>query len=221
LATITGASSSLLDEGTTDPRVRMELLRGIHTEAQRLNELIGNLVFATRLEAGKVALRCEWTSLEEVVGAALHRLRDALADHPLKLDVAQNLPLVQADPALLEQAVHLLLENAVRHTPAATPLRVRAFVLGSEAAIEVADDGPGIAEADRLRVFQRFVRGPRSSGMGLGLPICAAILKAHGGSAVLMPTTGRGAVFQLRLPLPAEPPPPAPEAMDGKPGDHG
>lgn len=221
LATITGASSSLLDEGTQDPRVRHELLLGIHTEAQRLNELIGNLVFATRLEAGKIALRFEWTSLEEVVGAALHRLRDALADRPVQVDVAAGLPLLQADPALLEQAVYLLLENATRHTPPGTPVRVRAFVLGSEAAIEVADDGPGIAEADRQRVFQRFVRGPRSAGMGLGLPICEAILKAHGGGAVLMPTTGRGAVFQLRLPLPTAPPPSAPEATDAKEGDHG
>lgn len=203
LATITGAASSLLDGGAAiAPGVQRELLQSIADEAGRLNELIGNLVFATRLDGGAVALRMEWTSLEEIVGAACRRARDQLAGHRLAVAAAPDLPLLRADPVLLEQAVFLLLDNAARHTPPGTAVRVRAFALGGELAIEVADDGPGIPAADRARVFRRFERGEHSTGMGLGLPICAAILKAHGGTAVLMPGGGRGACFQLRLPRP-------------------
>ncbi len=218
LATITGSASSLLDPGAQhDEATRTELLSGIATEAQRLNELIANLVFATRLEAGEIALHRQWTSLEEVVGSALHRARDALQHHVVAVDVAPVLPLLQADPVLLEQAVFLLVDNVARHTPAGTRLQVRAFVLGSELCVEVVDDGPGIPANQRSRIFQRFERGKHSSGMGLGLAICAAILKAHDGVAALMPTTSRGAVFHLRLPMPTKTPPQPPEADEADP----
>lgn len=213
LATITGAASSLLDGGASvDEPQRRELLHGIAAEASRLDELIGNLVHATRIEAGDVALRRDWTSVEEIVGAALRRAGDLLGARPLQVAVAPSLPLVQADPVLLEQAVFLLLDNAARHTPPATPVTVRGHLVDGDVCIEVRDEGPGIADADRMRVFQRFERGPGSRGMGLGLPICAAILRAHGGAASLLPSTGRGAAFQLRLPRPTVAPPVVPEA---------
>ena len=206
LATITGAASSLLDDASTDPQIRRELLTSIATEAHRLNELIANLVFATQLEDKRLTLRTQWTSVEEIVGAALLRARDLLRAHAVEVAVATDLPLLQADPVLLEQALHLLLDNAARHTPPGTHVRVAALRLGTEIAIDVADDGPGIPAPMRGRVFQRFERGERSTGMGLGLPICAAILAAHGGSATLLPSTGRGSAFRLSLPVPSEQP---------------
>ncbi|MGE3174271.1 MAG: DUF4118 domain-containing protein [Planctomycetota bacterium] len=215
LATITGSASSLLDDALTDVDARRELLIGIAREAGRLNELIANLVFATRLEDGQMTLKREWTSVEEIVGAALLRARDLLHAHVLVVDVSQGLPLVLADPVLLEQAIFLLLDNAARHTPTGTTVSVRARPLGNAIAIEVADDGPGIPERLRGRLFRRFERGEGSTGMGLGLPICAAILKAHGGEAGLLLPGGRGAAFQLRLPVPARQP-----AVDtAEPGD--
>jgi len=220
LATITGSASSLLDDASTDLAVRNELLHGIATEAHRLNELIANLVFATQLEDGRTTLRTQWTSVEEIVGAALRRARDVLQQHEVDVAVAADLPLLQADPVLLEQAIYLLLDNAARHTPAGTHVRVAASAQGHELAIEVADDGPGIPAPMRARIFQRFERGEGSTGMGLGLPICAAILAAHGGTASLLPSSGRGATFRLRLPVPSEQPrlPPSDddaEAADG------
>lgn len=206
LATITGSASNLLDEAVTDPVVRRELLTGIAQEARRLNDLIANLVFATKLEDSSMTLKREWTSIEEIVGAALRRTKDVLQSHRSSVDVSPHLPLIQADPVLLEQAIFLLLDNAGRHTPPGTTVHVRAGLTGGEIVIEVADDGPGIPESLRARVFRRFERGACSTGMGLGLPICAAILKAHGGHATLLPATARGAVFQLRLPVPEEQP---------------
>ncbi len=206
LATITGSASSLLDGALTDPLVRRELLTGIATEAQRLNDLIANLVFATRLEDPRMSLRREWTSVEEIVGAALRRARDVLHAHSVIVDVDRDLPLIQADPVLIEQAIFLLLDNAARHTPSGTTVHVRGRVTAKEITIEVADDGPGIPEDLRAKVFGRFERGQNSAGMGLGLPICAAVMKAHGGSATLLPSTGRGSTFQLRLPVPDDQP---------------
>ena len=151
--------------------------------------------------------------------SALHRARDALHHHVVTVDVAPALPLLQADPVLLEQAVFLLADNAARHTPAGTHVLVRAFVQGEELCLEVLDDGPGIPADGRARIFQRFERGKHSSGMGLGLAICAAILKSHGGVATLLPAMGHGAGFQLRLPLPTKPPPQPPD--EGLLDDHG
>jgi two-component system sensor histidine kinase KdpD len=206
LATITGSASGLLDDALTDPVVRRELLAGIASEAKRLNDLIANLVFATRLEAGHMSLKREWTSVEELVGSALQRANDHLAGHPTVVDVGRDLPLVEADPVLLEQAIFLLLDNAARHTPPGTRVGVRARSEGREVVIEVADDGPGVPDRLRTRLFHRFERGESSAGMGLGLSICAAILKAHGGQVSLVPSADHGSVFSMRVPTPREQP---------------
>jgi len=217
LAAITGSASSLLEgEARLEPQARTALLGGILQEAQRLNELIANLVFATRLEAGEVALRREWTSLEEVVGSALRRAQAQLGDRRVTLDVDPGLPLVDADPVLLEQAVFLLLDNAAHHTPPGTHVHVRGFESEGLPVVEVADEGPGIPAAEQQRIFERFARRSGSSGMGLGLAICSAIVKAHGGSVRLAPGQPRGAAFQLRLPRPAtQPQAPAEHAPPG------
>lgn len=214
LATIVGSASSLLDRGASlDPEARTALLDGILQEARRLNELIANLVFATRLEVGEVALRREWSSLEELIGSALQRARPQLGERPLDLDVDPRLPLVEADPVLLEQALFLLIDNAAHHTPPGTRVGVRAFVADGGLVVEIADAGPGIPAAMRDHLFERFARGPTTSGMGLGLAICAAIAKAHGGAVALVPGPARGATFRLRLPLPAHQPTLPPEQV--------
>ncbi|MBL8751162.1 MAG: sensor histidine kinase KdpD [Planctomycetes bacterium] len=207
LTSITGAASTLLDaQVALGPDAERELLEGILQESRRLNELVANLVFATRFEAGEVTLRREWTSVEEVVGAALRRVAPQTSGREVRVDVAADLPLVEADPVLLEQAVYLLLDNAARHTPAATPIVVRSYATDALVAVEVADRGPGVPAPERRRIFERFVRGPKSSGAGLGLAICAAIAKAHGGSIVLAPDTAEGATFRLLLPRPSRGP---------------
>jgi two-component system sensor histidine kinase KdpD len=114
--------------------------------------------------------------------------------------------MIEADPVLLEQALYNLLDNAARHTPPGTRVVVRAWQQDDGLVVEVADEGPGVAAADREAVFRRFVRGKRSAGMGLGLAICDGIVRAHGGRAWLEPDRARGAAFRFRLPLPATQP---------------
>lgn len=220
LASITGAASSLLDDGAELPRAeRTALLAGIVQESQRLNELIANLLFATRLDAGDVVLRTEWTSLEEIVGAAVRRARAPSGSARITVAPTPALPLVQADPVLLEQCVFLLLDNALRHTPSGTAVTARLFAADGHCGVDVHDDGPGVPPALRARLFQRFERGERSGGLGLGLAIAAAIARAHGGSLRLCDDAAPGATFRLQLPVPAQPRPIGPELDATTTGD--
>jgi two-component system sensor histidine kinase KdpD len=211
LASITGAASSLLDDGAPLPAAaRHELLAGIVQESRRLDELIANLLTATRLEAGEVVLQRVWTSLEETVGAALRRARSQLGTRPVAVRVDPGLPLVEADPVLAEQLVFLLLDNVARHTGPEVAVDVHVFHGGGRAGVEVADRGAGIAPDLRGRLFTRFERGARSGGLGLGLAIGAAIARAHGGQLELVGERAVGAAFRFTLPAPRhQPRPPA------------
>jgi two-component system sensor histidine kinase KdpD len=117
LATIAGSASVLQASGPElDESTRAELTDGIVREAGRLNDLIANLMFATRLEAGGVELKREWTTVEEVVGAGLARHREALATRPMTVRIPSDLPLLFVDDAMLPQVLHNLVDNALRYT---------------------------------------------------------------------------------------------------------
>src|SRR5690606_9128811 len=128
LATIAGAASTLQrTPGPLDERTKAELTDSIVREAERLNDLIANLMFATRLEAGGVELRREWTTVEEIVGAGLARHRAALASHPTHVHVPPDLPLIRVDNAMLPQVVFNLVDNALRYTAPGTPIDIAAW----------------------------------------------------------------------------------------------
>jgi two-component system sensor histidine kinase KdpD len=205
LAAITGAASSLRDGSRTLPEsVREELADTIAEEAMRLNRLIGNLLDMTRLESGTLAPRKEWYSLEEVVGAALTRLEPALQDRAVRLNLPDDLPLVPLDGVLFEQVVWNLVENAIKYTPAGGSIEISAGLHGGELRFDVADRGPGIGSGDEHRLFEKFYRGESASGqpgVGLGLSICEAIVRAHGGTIEAANRAGGGAVFTVWLPL--------------------
>jgi two-component system sensor histidine kinase KdpD len=227
LASIAGAASSLeqsagADEGDAsgpasqglNARTRASLLRTIIDESSRLNDIIANLVFATRLESGTVALNREWTTLEEVIGVGLARHRQDLAARPFRVHLPADLPLVRVDNAMLPQVVHNLVENALRYTPAGVPISLSAWSADSHVIVKVSDEGPGLADDEGAKVFQRFYRGRAaksppptggnssvSTGMGLGLTICEGIIRAHGGRIWAEPNTPRGVAFLFSLPV--------------------
>jgi len=208
LAAILGAADSLLaEEGPKDAGVRRELLGTIHDETERLDRLIRNLLDMTRLESGAIMLRREWHPLEEIVGAALHRTSAILGDRSVRTELPSDLPLVPIDGALLEQVLLNLLENAAKHTPSGTPIEVRAMRDGEGVAVEVADRGPGLPPEELRRVFDKFHRvSTRAGGVGLGLAICDAIVRAHGGRIWAENRDDGGAVFRFTLPIVGEPP---------------
>jgi len=145
LAAITGAASTLLTDGTpVDEGVRRELLESVKDEAERLNQLVQNLLEMTRLESGALKPRREWHPMEEVVGSALRRCQRALAGRRLDVRVPPDLPLVEMDDVLMEQVLINLLDNASKYTPQGSPIAVVATGDPERVTVEVADRGPGL-----------------------------------------------------------------------------
>ena len=204
LGVVTGATSALLDEhGPKDEGVRRELLQTAHEEALRLNRLVRNLLDMTRLEAGALKVQKEPQVVEEVVGAALDRMEDRLRGREIRTSIPDDLPLVPFDPALIEQVLINLLENATKYTPAGSPIDVEARVQEGSVLVEVADRGPGVGPQEAERVFDKFyrVREGEGGGVGLGLTICRGIVAAHGGRMWVQERPGGGASFRFTLPL--------------------
>ncbi|MGD0679948.1 MAG: DUF4118 domain-containing protein [Polyangiaceae bacterium] len=215
LAVVKGAVTALLDRHTelSESR-RQEYLETISDEASRLNRLVRNLLNMTSLEAGALRARKEWQPLEEVVGVALNRLDEQLTGRPVRVDIAPDASIVPFDATLLEQVLINLVENAIRYTPAGSPIEIRAVRVDGGVEVDVADRGPGVAPGQEEHIFEKFRRAaPRTTGgMGLGLTICRGIVSVHGGTIWCENRPDGGASFRFLLPREKDIP-----AMDGLP----
>jgi two-component system sensor histidine kinase KdpD len=204
LAAISGSAESLMALGeAAGPEVRRALEENIAAEASRLERLVDNLLRIAALESGAVVPALEPIPLEEVVGSSLARLETILAGHIVRLDIPADLPPIPMDEVLMEQVFLNLLENAAKHTPPGTEISVLASERTKNVVIDVRDNGPGLPPGDPEKLFERFQRGDRinAEGFGLGLTICKAVVKAHGGTISARNTTPSGAHFTITLPL--------------------
>jgi two-component system sensor histidine kinase KdpD len=211
LTSMRGSIDSLLALGEAIPlEDRRELLEGTRDEAERLDRYIQNLLDMTRLGHGALKLARDWVSPADIVGSALNRLRTVLAPLQVSTDVPAELPLLFVHAALIEQALINVMENAARFSPPHGRLQLCAGADDSELFFSVSDEGPGIPEEDRAKIFDMFytaARGDRGGqGTGLGLAICQGMVGAHGGHiSVADGIEGRGTCITLHLPLPAQP----------------
>ncbi len=220
LASIVGAAESLMAYGDGMPaQDRRSLEASILGEGQRLDRYIQNLLDMTRLGHGELKIERDWIAPAELVGAAAGRLRKAFPHLPLVLDVPADLPLVSAHPALLEQALFNILENAARFSPDGADVRVDARLMddGRTLVLRIIDRGPGIPEDERQRIFDPFfsvARGDRGKGgTGLGLSICQGMVGAHGGRVRALPgEAGIGTIIEVSLPMRTPPERAAPPA---------
>ena len=204
LATITGAVSTILDaRDRLDRGTEQELLESVRDEGDRLNRLVQNLLEMTRLESGALELRTELHPPEEIVGAALARLGKRLVGRRVTTKVPSDLPLVPMDDVLIEQVLVNLLDNALKYTPAGSPIEVIATATDETLTIEVADHGPGLPVGMEDRVFEKFYRGEPvgARGAGLGLAICRGVVRAHKGRIWAHNLPGGGVAFLFTLPL--------------------
>jgi two-component system, OmpR family, sensor histidine kinase KdpD len=211
LASIIGSTTSLMEYGDSISDVnRLELLATVVEEAKRLDRHIQNLLDMTRLGHGKLKLHRDWVDLHDIISGAIDRMRNALTEIPIQLDVPAALPLLWVHGALLEQALVNVLDNAIRHSPPDGRITLSAVHSGNQVTIAVCDHGEGIPDADKEKVFDMFYTAgqPDSrdrAGSGLGLAICRGIVAAHGGTVAAHDgPDGRGAC--IRLVLPAEQP---------------
>jgi two-component system sensor histidine kinase KdpD len=189
---------------------RAELATTVIEEGQRLDRYIQNLLDMTRLGHGAMRLERDWTPVGDLLGAALDRLRRYYPDRVLDLHLEPELPLLYVHPALIEQALFNILENAAGFSPADEPIAVAARTEQGQLLIDISDRGPGIALEERRRIFDMFYsvgRGDRDArGTGLGLSICRGMIGAHGGSVqALDGPEGAGTTIRVTLPL-VEPP---------------
>jgi two-component system sensor histidine kinase KdpD len=180
----------------------------IREQALRTSRLVNNLLEMARLQSGDVKPHKDWQSLEEIVGSAVKGLEPALSEHPLRLDLPADLPLVKCDATLMERVLVNLLENAAKYTPPGTPIGVAAAKSGAVLRVEVWDEGPGLPTGQERAIFAQFTRGERESvvpGVGLGLAICEAIVEEHGGKIWAENRSPHGARFIFTLPLDEQP----------------
>jgi two-component system, OmpR family, sensor histidine kinase KdpD len=213
LAVISGASSSLAERGERlSIEERAALARSIFEQSQQMGQLVANVLEMTRLEAGAIALNRDWHALGEIAGAVLRRLRQPLAAHPVALSLPDDLPLARVDATLIEQVFANLLENAAKYTPAGTAITLRAERSEGGLLMSVEDAGPGLPPGDPEKLFAKFQRGAAEGaigGAGLGLAICRAIVRLHGGRIWAERPAGGGAAFRFTLPLEPAPEVPA------------
>lgn len=211
LTTMRGSIDTLLALGEAIGLAdRRELLEGTRDEAERLDRYIQNLLDMTRLGHGALKLARDWVAPADIVGSALNRLRAVLAPLQVHVEVPPQLPLLHVHAALIEQALVNVLENAARFSPLQGQLRLSAGAGEGELWFAVSDQGPGIPEQDRAKIFDMFytaARGDRGGqGTGLGLAICQGMVGAHGGRITVGEGSGgQGTCITLYLPLCEQP----------------
>ncbi len=215
LAVMAGAGSALAQHGATlDEATRVELARSIETTAREMSELVSNVLDLVRLESGQVALRRDWQTLDDLVGSALTRYQESLRGYQVETRLAAELPPVWVDGTLVVQLFANLFDNIAKYTPPGTRVSVSAVPLGDFVQVAVEDDGPGLPAGDPARLFDKFQRGQDEGaviGVGLGLAIAQAIVRAHGGEIEAQRRDGGGARFVFTLPC-SEGPAVAPDA---------
>ena len=196
----------------------------IAQQARRIARMVDDMLELARLQSGKVQLRLDWQSIEELVGSALRDVdQEQLALHPVVVDLPTDTPLVRADAELLGRVFVNLVDNALKYTPPGTRIGVDARVDGPMLRVAVWDDGPGLPPGREQGLFEKFARGHAESaapGVGLGLAICRAIVEAHGGTIRASNRPQGGAEFAFELPLQRQPelhPEPGDAEADGHP----
>jgi two-component system, OmpR family, sensor histidine kinase KdpD len=175
-----------------------ELLANIEQNADRLDALVGNLLDMSRLQAGSLEPFLRATAVDEVAPVALRGLDDA---DLLVIVVPDDLPLVRADPGLLERVLANLFSNALRHSPADLRPMLRAKEDGDRVVLDVVDHGSGVPAGLKERIFEPFARlDARSPGVGLGLAVAKGFAEAMGGTIVAVDTPGGGLTVRVTLP---------------------
>ena len=208
LAAMMGSAESLqvLDQQLSKED-RSELLSTIMLESQRLDRYIQNLLDMTRLGHGTLKLERDWVSVADIIGSAKQRLKRFFPHVEVEYQAEEDLPLLFAHAALLEQGLFNILENAAKYSPEGEPVRVSVSHQGKICHIEIEDSGPGIPESLREKVFDMFYvvadGDSKRHNTGMGLAICRGMIGAHGGTVkATSARVGSGSRFIVELPLP-------------------
>ena len=207
LTSISGNADTLLHcYDALDEPTRQQIFTDIYDDSQWLTGLVENLLSATKITDGSVKLQLSDQVLEDVVSEALRHIDRRAEEHHITVDCGEIPLLVRVDAGLIMQVVINLVNNAVKYTPAGSSIRITAVQREKLAEVCVSDDGPGIPDERKERVFEMFFTGGNPIGdsrrsLGLGLTLCQAIIHAHHGEMTLKDNFPHGCVFSFTLPL--------------------
>ena len=206
IAIIKGYASTLARaDAVFDAEALRSRLNAIEEEADRLNKLVGNLLYASRIQAGGLQMDIAPLDLSRLIETVAHRLQVKSPGVKVELNLPSNLPTVIADRDRIEEVLQNLLDNAIKYSPGRRELIITGRATGDEVIVSVSDAGMGISLREQEQIFDRFHRAGGSStsstqGAGLGLYICRAIIEAHGGHIWVESTLHQGSTFSFSLP---------------------
>lgn len=220
LTSIKASITTLLDEARKrgddesklelDEESKLDMMEVIDEESDRLNRFIGDLIELARIEAGEMHLNRRWSPLEEIISSAIFRAQPFTKDHRIKVDIAEQLPVVRVDERAVSEVFYTLIDNAAKFSPAGAIIRISAGREGNAGMrMAVEDEGVGITPELRDRVFDKFFRATRDgdistqpSGTGMGLAIAKGIVEAHAGKIwIESGTGGKGTRVVFTLPI--------------------
>jgi PAS domain S-box-containing protein len=207
LTSIIGFTTTLLAEDVVwEPDEQHDFIQTIHQEANRLQELIDQLLVLSRLEAGMFAISKEAHTLHEILNDVLPQIQIMTQQHLLSIDLPTSLPSVWVDPIRITQVLVNLVNNAVVYTPIETEIILTAREHAGFLQVSVIDKGPGIPPEERRTIFQAFRRGKNAEsnaekGAGLGLAICKGLVEAHGGRIWLEKKSTSGTTITFTIPI--------------------
>jgi signal transduction histidine kinase len=192
------------EDATWDRAIVQDSLEVIEDEADRLTELIENLLDATRLQSGTISLNRSDLALAHTTERVVERFRVQSPQHVFKVDFPDDIPVIMGDEDRLEQVLYNLLSNAIKYSPKGGEIRITGQIRVEQIIICVSDQGPGIAPGDIPYIFDRFYRASEASkktkGAGLGLFLSRAVVEAHGGRIWVDPMPDQGARICFSLP---------------------
>jgi two-component system sensor histidine kinase KdpD len=207
LAAITGNSSLLMrDDVSIDQDVRHKLASSIYDDSLWLGDVIENILSLTRLDEANVELQLEPELVEEAVDEAMRHVSRDMSKHHVEIERPAEPVMAKMDVRLIVQVVINLVNNAIQHTPEGSHIRICTRQAQGKAIIDVADNGPGISDTDKLHIFERFFTAKdgvadHRRGTGLGLALCKSIMDAHGGDVQVFDNHPKGTLFRVTLPL--------------------
>lgn len=211
LASIQAAATSLYDSSVVlEPGARAELQSLLLEETEHLNQLVGNLLNMSRIEAGALKLQKQWNSMADLIDTVVERMQRQVIRHQIEVDVSEDLPLVQVDAILIEQVLINLISNSLKYAPIDSQIWIRAYVQDPAwMQITLLNQGPTIPEEHLEHIFEKFYTYPEMhpvSGTGLGLSICKGIVEGHDGR-IWAANQPDGLAISFTLPLSKADPP--------------
>jgi two-component system sensor histidine kinase KdpD len=204
ISTIYGSTDNLLNNSDKlNEAHKNMLISEIHQASERLNDLVGNLLDISRLEAGYIHIKKDWCSMNELVFSVIDSLQRNLVKHRVKVEIDDQFPLVKIDYGLMEQVVSNIVLNATQYTAENTAITIQVILVENNLKISIFDNGSGVPDNEIDKIFDKFysIKGKTINRTGLGLSIAKGFVQAHNGIIKAYNNEYSGLTFDITIPL--------------------